>query len=96
MNEDDEENDDSESKLEPTHYSKLDVKKMKVDELRTELMARDLDTRGLKNQLISRLKDALDSEKVNFFLFFLLFYFFHFLYFYNRKKMKIKVIMKKT
>lgn len=69
MNEDDEENDDSESKLEPTHYSKLDVKKMKVDELRTELMARDLDTRGLKNQLISRLKDALDNEKVNIFLF---------------------------
>lgn len=58
------ENDDSESKLEPTHYSKLDVKKMKVDELRTELMARDLDTRGLKGQLINRLKEALDTEQV--------------------------------
>jgi hypothetical protein len=58
------ENDDSESKLEPTHYSKLDLKKMKVDELRTELMARDLDTRGLKPNLIIRLKEALDAEKV--------------------------------
>jgi len=37
---------------------------MRVDELRTELMARDLDTRGLKNQLMLRLKEALDNEKV--------------------------------
>lgn len=69
---DDEENDDSESKLEPTHHSKLDIKKMRVDELRTELMARDLDTRGLKNQLMVRLKEAIDNEKVlsnrNFFI----------------------------
>ena len=61
----DDENDDSESKLEPTHHSKLDVRKMRVDELRTELMARDLDTRGLKGQLIQRLKEALDLEKVS-------------------------------
>ena len=64
MNEFDE-NDDSESKLEPTHHSKLDVRKMRVDELRTELMARDMDTRGLKGQLIQRLKEALDIEKVS-------------------------------
>merc|ERR1712129_444611 len=57
------ENDDSESKLEATHWAELDLKKMKVDELRHELMARDLDTRGLKSRLIVRLQDALDCEK---------------------------------
>ncbi len=64
------ENDDSESKLQPTHWSEMDLKKLKVDELRTELMARDLDTRGLKGRLIARLQEALDAEKVkeNFFL----------------------------
>lgn len=49
---------------EPTHYSKLDLKKMKVDELRCELAARNLDTKGLKQQLLNRLKDALEAEKV--------------------------------
>lgn len=49
---------------EPTHYSKLDLKKMKVDELRNELGARGLDTKGLKPQLIVRLKEAIESEKV--------------------------------
>ncbi len=39
---------------------------MKVDELHTELMARDLDTRGLKGRLIVRLREALDAEKVLF------------------------------
>lgn len=58
------ENDDSESKLEPTHWAELDLKKMKVDELRHELMARDLDTRGLKSRLVTRLQEALDTEKV--------------------------------
>ena len=59
--------DDSESKLEPTHWAELECKKMKVDELRHELMARDLDTRGLKGRLITRLQEALDAEKVNIF-----------------------------
>lgn len=59
------ENDESESKLEATHWKLLDCKKMKVDELRTELMARDLDTRGLKGRLIVRLQEALDLEQVN-------------------------------
>lgn len=49
---------------EPTHYSKLDLKKMKVDELRSELTARNLDSKGLKQQLVNRLKDALEAEKV--------------------------------
>jgi hypothetical protein len=52
-------------KPEPTHFSKLDLKKMRVDELRTELEARSLDTKGLKNQLLARLKDALEIEKVS-------------------------------
>jgi len=45
----------------------MDLKKLKVDELRTELMARDLDTRGLKGRLIVRLQEALDAEKVGLF-----------------------------
>ncbi len=53
-----------ESKVDPTHYSKLDVKKMKVDELRNELQARGLDTKGLKPQLTVRLNKAIQKEKV--------------------------------
>lgn len=56
----------NELKSEPTHYSKLDVKKMKVDELRAELAARNLDTKGLKQQLLNRLKEAIQDEKVIF------------------------------
>ena len=56
----------NELKSDPTHYSKLDVKKMKVDELRTELAARNLDTKGLKQQLLNRLKEAIQDEKVIF------------------------------
>lgn len=55
-----------EIKTEPTHYSKLDVKKMKVDELRNELEARGLDTKGLKAQLSVRLTKAIQKEKVCF------------------------------
>lgn len=36
---------------------------VKVDELREELAARNLDTKGLKAQLITRLKDAIESER---------------------------------
>ena len=53
-----------EIKPDPTHYSKLDLKKMKVDELRNELLARNLDTKGLKAQLTTRLSKALQKEKV--------------------------------
>lgn len=52
------------AKPEPTHYSKLDLKKMKVDELRAELLARNLDTKGLKPQLLSKLSKAIQKEKV--------------------------------
>ncbi|GCB68435.1 hypothetical protein scyTo_0013825 [Scyliorhinus torazame] len=40
----------------------MDVKKMKVAELRQELQERSLDTRGLKAELAQRLKEALDAE----------------------------------
>ena len=50
---------------EPTHHSKLDLKKMRVDELREELAARNLDTKGLKPQLLARLKEAIEAEQVN-------------------------------
>ena len=53
-----------EIKPDPTHYSKLDLKQMKVDELRNELLARNLDTKGLKAQLTTRLSKALQKEKV--------------------------------
>ncbi|VDO71972.1 unnamed protein product [Schistosoma margrebowiei] len=46
------------SDMEPTHYSKLDV-----SDLRNELAARKLDTKGLKVNLVARLQSALDEEK---------------------------------
>ncbi|VDO30256.1 unnamed protein product [Onchocerca flexuosa] len=49
--------------LNPTHWSKLDIKTMKVAELRQELMARDLETKGVKSVLCNRLQEALDQEK---------------------------------
>lgn len=51
------------SDMEPTHYSKLDANSLKVNELRNELAARKLDTKGLKVNLVSRLQAALDEEK---------------------------------
>ena len=43
----------------------LDVKTMKVNELREELAARGLNSKGLKSQLVERLQKALEDEKTN-------------------------------
>ncbi|VDK73790.1 unnamed protein product [Litomosoides sigmodontis] len=58
-----EEEDDED--LNPTHWSKLDIRTMKVAELRQELMARDLETKGVKSVLCTRLQEALDQEKTS-------------------------------
>ncbi|KAK6035064.1 hypothetical protein COOONC_27429 [Cooperia oncophora] len=47
----------------PTHWSKLDPKMLKVPELRAELEARGLETKGVKSLLCKRLQEALDQEK---------------------------------
>ncbi|KAL0832692.1 hypothetical protein ABMA28_000878 [Loxostege sticticalis] len=57
------ENDDDEGKPEPTHYSKLDMKTIKVDQLRQELRARNVSCKGLRPQLVSRLSKLLKAEE---------------------------------
>ncbi|BES94462.1 DBC1 [Nesidiocoris tenuis] len=49
-------------KKDPTHYSQLDPKSMKVSELRDELEARNLSPKGLKSQLVARLAKAIKTE----------------------------------
>ncbi|MFH4978112.1 hypothetical protein AB6A40_004821 [Gnathostoma spinigerum] len=58
-----EEEDDDEDDLTPTYWKQLDIKVMKVAELRQELMARDLETKGVKSVLCARLQEALDKER---------------------------------
>eukprot|EP00106_Octopus_bimaculoides_P005640 XP_014773082.1 PREDICTED: cell division cycle and apoptosis regulator protein 1-like [Octopus bimaculoides] len=48
---------------EPTHFSELDPKTMKIVDLRRELEDRNLSSKGLKSQLIARLTKILKSEK---------------------------------
>ncbi|KAG8037133.1 hypothetical protein G9C98_004455 [Cotesia typhae] len=50
-------------KKDPTHYSELDPKSMNVNELRQELAARNLNSKGLKSQLQARLVKAVKFEQ---------------------------------
>jgi len=47
----------------PTPWKELDVKSMKVNELREELEARGLNSKGLKSQLVGRLQKSLKEEQ---------------------------------
>ncbi|KAM8923876.1 cell division cycle and apoptosis regulator protein 1 [Pelodytes ibericus] len=60
-----EDKDDGEAKeiCNPTHWSKLDPKIMKVNDLRKELESRTLSSKGLKSQLIARLTKQLRIEE---------------------------------
>ncbi|XP_070153513.1 cell division cycle and apoptosis regulator protein 1 isoform X2 [Polyergus mexicanus] len=59
----DQKDDSMPEKKDPTHYSELDPKSMNVNELRQELAARNLSSKGLKSQLLARLLKAIKSEQ---------------------------------
>ncbi|RXN24831.1 cell division cycle and apoptosis regulator 1 isoform X1 [Labeo rohita] len=61
--EEDKDEDDSKEVTTPTHWSKLDPKSMKVNDLRKELESRSLSSKGLKSQLIARLTKQLKVEE---------------------------------
>ncbi|KAF5900921.1 cell division cycle and apoptosis regulator protein 1 isoform X1, partial [Clarias magur] len=61
--EEDKDEDDSKEVTTPTHWSKLDPKSMKVNDLRKELENRSLSSKGLKSQLIARLTKQLKVEE---------------------------------
>lgn len=66
-NEEDEDaqaNEEKEDSTEPTSWRLLDIKSMKVNELRTELDARGMNSKGLKAQLVSRLQEAVEKEEL--------------------------------
>ncbi|XP_031629279.1 cell division cycle and apoptosis regulator protein 1-like isoform X2 [Contarinia nasturtii] len=50
-------------KIEATHFSDLDVKTMKIQDLRDQLDARGISSKGLKPQLVARLSKTLKSEE---------------------------------
>ena len=51
-----------EDKVAPTPGEDLDVKSMKVNELKEELAARGLNAKGLKAALVERLQEAIENE----------------------------------
>ncbi|XP_059168003.1 cell division cycle and apoptosis regulator protein 1-like isoform X2 [Physella acuta] len=53
----------AEDKAEPSHFSTLDPKVMKVGDLRRELELRNISPKGLKSQLIARLTKILKAEQ---------------------------------
>lgn len=55
--------DQSPTKLESSNSSDLDVKNMKMNDLRDKLDVRGLSSKGLKPQLVARLSKALRSEE---------------------------------
>ncbi|XP_076053970.1 cell division cycle and apoptosis regulator protein 1-like isoform X3 [Oratosquilla oratoria] len=61
--EEEEEDKEEPQKKDPSHWSTLDPKTMKVMELRMELDARMLNSKGLKSQLIARLTKILKAEQ---------------------------------
>ncbi|XP_018097853.1 cell division cycle and apoptosis regulator protein 1 isoform X1 [Xenopus laevis] len=61
--EEDKEDGDAKEISTPTHWSKLDPKIMKVNDLRKELESRTLSSKGLKSQLIARLTKQLRIEE---------------------------------
>uniref|UniRef100_A0A672L746 Cell division cycle and apoptosis regulator protein 1 n=1 Tax=Sinocyclocheilus grahami TaxID=75366 RepID=A0A672L746_SINGR len=61
--EEDKDEDDSKEVMTPTHWTKLDPKSMKVNDLRKELESRTLSSKGLKSQLIARLTKQLKVEE---------------------------------
>merc|ERR1719394_372826 len=62
--EDAQENEEQQDSTEPTSWRLLDIKSMKVNELRTELDARGMNSKGLKAQLVSRLQEAVEKEEL--------------------------------
>lgn len=58
-----EKEENKEEKTGPTHWKELDVKAMKVNELREELDARKISSKGLKSQLVGRLQKAVKEEQ---------------------------------
>ncbi|XP_018427511.1 PREDICTED: cell division cycle and apoptosis regulator protein 1 [Nanorana parkeri] len=61
--EEDKDDGDAKEICTPTHWSKLDPKIMKVNDLRKELESRTLGSKGLKSQLIARLTKQLRVEE---------------------------------
>merc|ERR1712080_211592 len=51
------------AKSEPKNWKELDPKNMKVNELREQLNARSISSKGLKSQLLARLIKALEKEQ---------------------------------